>query len=70
MRWRLPNLRPQVHTGLGYGVADVGRACVNKTFGCITTVIIIGVLLYLFYTNPPWFQEIREGVSNYFKGRG
>jgi len=63
-----PSFRPQVHTGLGYGVADTGRYCINRTFGCISGIIILIILAYLFYKNPPWFIQIRNNVMNFFQG--
>lgn len=66
MRFRWPSFRPQVHTGLGYGIADIGRVCINRVFGCITTIIIIAVLIYLFSKNPPWFQHLLENIKNFF----
>ena len=69
MAFRFPSFRPRVHTGLGYGVSDVGRHCVNRTFGCITGIIILAILAYLFYKNPPWFTQIRDNVLIFFRGR-
>ncbi|MBA7490359.1 hypothetical protein ES702_00897 [subsurface metagenome] len=65
-RFRFPFFSPHVHTGIGYGISDVGRACVNRTFGCITTIIIIVVLIYLFSKNPAWFQNLVENIKNFF----
>ena len=72
MAFRFPSFgsrRPKVHTGSGYGVSSVGRYCVNRTFGCITSIIIIAILAYLFYKNPPWFAQMRDNFLNFFRGR-
>lgn len=69
MRFRFPFFfTPRIHTGLGYGLEGIGRACVNRTFNCITFVIVGAVLIYLFYKNPPWFQQLRENIGNFFRG--
>ena len=42
------------------------RSCSSRIFGCGTTIIIILAILLLFYLNPPWFQQIRQNIVDFF----
>jgi hypothetical protein len=54
------------HPDPRHTASGVGGACVNRVSGCITTIIIVAVLIYLFSANPPWFQQIRDNIVNAF----
>ncbi len=49
-----------------YDRSTFARSCSSRIFGCGTTIIIIIIILLLFYFNPPWFQEIRNNISDFF----
>lgn len=42
------------------------RACFSRIFSLIFLIIIIAILVYLFWSYPPWFQQLIENIKKSF----
>ncbi len=42
------------------------RFCLNRIISLIILILIIAVLVYLFWSYPPWFQHLIENLKKTF----
>jgi hypothetical protein len=46
------------------------RACFNRLLSLIFLMAILGILVYLFWSYPPWFQHLIESLKKVFSSGG